>query len=429
MAYRYQKINPQSQPLPVTLSTMGSNGSFEFNIGAGTTFNLSKSLLNLTIKINSLASNYPDASGILSQYINRIQLVNSSNEIIADIQDAYSYSANMSLNCNNESGYLASQILVNTTQAIAERNLIYNINKIQAAGKSGADTASSSILNPVLYYGSTTVGDTFFAYSSDFNFMYPKTFFSLDQNIHTKENLRVIITLNPVDLAAYFSTSLPSSSYQKTTVIPEGTSSLVTFFINLYILPNTGETNFTKHVVEPEIQKISVQSNTIHNVRVMLKPKKEIGFIAWSPYATAYQTGSNMFSNTLIAVNRDSSLRQAIASYDIRLSGNPLVQSTPVNCLTLEYMLVNRIHYEKGILEYGQQGGTISYYGFVDYTTFDNRGIFDWDANDTTYLSTEIPLELTNDVVLSVADLKQHQFVIGYKKTIKSENGLLSVVR
>ena len=60
--------------------------------------------------------------------------------------------------------------------------------------------------------------------------------------------------------------------------------------------------------------------------------------------------------------------------------------------------------------------------------TFDGRGIYDFDPNNTSYLSTEIPLELTNDIVLDAADTKSHQFVIGYKKTIKSEDGFLSVI-
>ena len=79
MAFRYQKINPQSQPLPVTLSTNGGNGVFEFNIGAGTTFNLSKSQINLSIKVTGVASRFTCYSSVLSQAINRIQLINSNN--------------------------------------------------------------------------------------------------------------------------------------------------------------------------------------------------------------------------------------------------------------------------------------------------------------------------------------------------------------
>ncbi len=47
---------------------------------------------------------------------------------------------------------------------------------------------------------------------------------------------------------------------------------------------------------------------------------------------------------------------------------------------------------------------------------------------DESYLNSPIPLELTNDVVLPSADTKSHHFMIGYRKTIKSENGILSIV-
>jgi hypothetical protein len=133
-----------------------------------------------------------------------------------------------------------------------------------------------------------------------------------------------------------------------------------------------------------------------------------------------YQSGSTIV--------RDSVVVSGINNYDLRLSGNPLVQATPVNCLTNEHILLNKDHYKYGFLTQGINNNSILIYGFVDYTTFDGRSIYEFDPNDTSYLSTEIPLELTNDVVLDRSANKQHQFVIGYKKTIKCENGLLSVL-
>jgi hypothetical protein len=51
----------------------------------------------------------------------------------------------------------------------------------------------------------------------------------------------------------------------------------------------------------------------------------------------------------------------------------------------------------------------------------------EFDPDNTSYLNSPIPLELTNDVVLNSADTKSHQFMIGYSKTIKCENGFLTV--
>lgn len=443
MAFRYQKINPQSQPLPVTLSTMGGNGVFEFNIGAGTTFNLSKSMINLSVKVNATASRYTCYSAVLSQAINRIQLINSNNEILSDIQDAYSYSTNMMLNCNNSDncGMIYTQINPNATtlantQAYSDLNTYYNLNKCITSvnQRTGADTQLANNITPVLYLGNSTPAiDSFNTWSSDLKFMYPKTLFSLDKNIHTKENLRIVITLNPVDLFSYLTTTTPSSTFAKTQSIPEGNAFLTTLFVNLYIVPSVEETNFTVHTIQPEIQKITVTSQQNHSVRIMLKPQKEIGFIAWSPYNSSYQSGSHMFGNSIYqsgsSIVRDSVIVSGINSYDLRLSGNPLVQATPVNCLTNEHILLNRDHYKYGFLTQGINLNSILIYGFVDYTCFDGRSIYEFDPNDTSYISTDIPLELTNDVVLDRSASKQHQFMIGYKKTIKCENGFLSVVR
>jgi hypothetical protein len=428
MAFRYNKIYPQSTPLPITLLTTGINGVFEFNISAGTTFNLSKSLLNISLKINALASRYPIISGTLSQFINRIQLVNSNNQILTDINDAYSYSTQTILQCNSKCGFKRSQIYsTQTTQIIANQNTIYNINKIKEAELTGADAELADQDSVGLYLQGSDVNQTvFFSYASDFKFMYPKTIFSLDKNIHTKENLKIYITLNPADLFAYFGTS--PGDYQKTNSIPNLTSSITNFYINLYTTPSIEDTNFTVNCIEPEIQKIIVTSKLIHNVRTMLKPNKDIGFITWSPYSSGYQTGSEMFGNSMNDCNRNNVARQAIKSYDLRLSGNPLIQNQPIDCIAQEHILVNMLHYHDSLLTTGNINSTINLLGFVNYTTFDGRGIYDFDPNNTSYLSTEIPLELTNDVVLDGADTKSHQFVIGYKKTIKSENGFLSVV-
>ena len=209
MAFRYQKINPQSQSLPVTLSTNGGNGVFEFNIGAGTTFNLAKSMINLSIKVIGVASRYTCYSSVLSQAINRIQLINSKNEILSDIQDAYSYSTNMMLNCNNSDncGMIYTAINPNTlstenTQAYSDRNTYYNINKgiVTSNYRTGADTQTANPITPVLYLGNITSNiDSITTWSSDLKFLYPKTLFALDKNIHTKEKLRIVITINPLD--------------------------------------------------------------------------------------------------------------------------------------------------------------------------------------------------------------------------------------
>ena len=430
MAFRYQKIQPQSTPFPIILSTMGTNGVFEFNIAPNTTFNLSKSLLNISVKVPTVASRYIVFSAVASQLINRIQLVNSKNEILCNINDAYSYSANTMLNCNSglNAGLLSSQNTTTNTQALADLNTYYNISKTQNAGRTGADGATSQIMNPILYIGQPTVADSFNTWASEFGFIYPKTLFSFNKNIHTKEELKIIITINPVDLFTYMTTTTPATSYLKTQSIPEGTSSMTTFNINLYIVPNQEiDTNFIVNTIEPEIQKILITSQTIHNVRIMLKPNKDIGFIAWSPYHTGYQTGSSMFGNSLLNF-RDNTAVTVINNYDLRLSGNPLVQNAPVSIANCEHLIVNRFHYENGFHQTGISINSIGSLGFVDYTTFDGRSIYDFDPNDTSYLNSEIPLELTNDVILASSGNKQHQFVIGYKKIIKSENGLLSVV-
>lgn len=441
MAYRYQKINPQSTALPITLSTSGTNGVFEFNIGANTTFNLSKSLLNISTRVTNVIARFVCSTAVLSQIINRIQLVNSKNEILCDINDAYSYSTNTMLNCNSGSnvGILATQRLILSSQALADNNTYYNISKTSVIERLGSDTAASAILNPILYVGNpfpvVGPGDTFTfnTWAAELSFMYPKTIFSLDKNIHTKEALRILITINPVDLFHYMGITVsPASSFLKNNSIPEGTAFITTFNINLYIVPNEDKnTDFTVHTIEPEIQKLLIVSQTIHNPRIMLKPKKGIGFIAYSPYSssTAFGvgTGSNMFGNSLLGI-RDGTAVGAILNYDLRLSGNPIVQSTPVSVASGEYLIVNRFHYAKGYHQTGISINTVSTLGFVDYTTFDGRSIYDFDPNDTSYLESDIPLELTNDVVISSSVTKQHQFVIGYRKTLKSENGFLSVV-
>lgn len=202
MAYRYQKINPQSTSLPITLSTSGTNGVFEFFIGANTTFNLSKSLLNISTKVTNVASRFVCSTAVASQIINRIQLVNSRNEILCDINDAYSYSTNTMLNCNSgtNSGTIATQRITLSSQAVADSNTYYNISKTSVVERLGSDTAASTILNPVLYVGNTTsTGDAFNTWAAELGFMYPKTIFALDKNIHTKEALRILVTINPVD--------------------------------------------------------------------------------------------------------------------------------------------------------------------------------------------------------------------------------------
>ena len=220
----------------------------------------------------------------------------------------------------------------------------------------------------------------------------------------------------------------PASSFLKVQAIPESTTFINTFNIKLYIVPNQEQnTDFIVHTIEPEIQKILVTQQITHNVRIMLKPKKDIGFICWSPYVSGYQSGSSMFGNTLLNT-RDGVSSVAISNYDIRLSGNPLVQNTPVSVANSEHLIVNRFHYAKGFHQTGISINSIGALGFVDYTTFDGRSIYDFDPNDTSYLNSDIPLELTNDINHIGLVTKQHQFVIGYKKTIKSENGFLSVV-
>jgi hypothetical protein len=134
-----------------------------------------------------------------------------------------------------------------------------------------------------------------------------------------------------------------------------------------------------------------------------------------------------MFSNSMITITRNAVSKIKINSYDIRLSGNPLIQSTPINVLTNEHHYLNRQHF-LGLLECGTNTSSVSTIGFVQYITFDGRGIYDFDPNNTTYLNSTIPLELTNDIVLASADTKSHHIMIGYRKTIKSENGFMSVV-
>jgi hypothetical protein len=430
MAFRYQKINPQSAVLPTALSTIGVNGTYEFNIPPNVTFNLSKSLLFASFHIDAVTNRYPIAAGCLSQFINRIQLFNSANELLSDIKDAYSYSANMMMNTNKKVDTTALYTINNNTQLLGDSNSINNLTKNTIASLIG-DTVSSKILTPVLSYGSTAVNTIqYFSYNADFNFMYPKTLFSLDRDIHTKENLKIIITLNPMDLAMYFSSTTPATSLAKATTsgsIPEGGSTLDVFFINLYILPSSSETNFTVKTIEPEIQKILVNSNTNHNIRIMLKPNKDIGFITWSPYSSGYLTGADMFGNSLITITRNGTSRIKVNSYDLRLSGNPLIQQVPINVLTNEHQYLNTLHYQ-GLLDCSNSISSVSVIGFVQYITFDGRGICDFNPDDTSYLNSPIPLELTNDVILSTADTKSHQFMIGYRKTIKSENGILSIV-
>lgn len=430
MAFRYQKINPQSSVLPTALSTIGINGVYEFNIPPNVTFNLSKSLLFATFHIDALATRYAVSAGCMSQFINRIQLFNSSNEILSDIREAYSYSANMMMNTNKNIDTTASQTVNSNTQILGDANSVYNLTKITGASFIG-DATNAKLLNPVLAYGSTSINTIqYITVNSDFSFMYPKTIFSLDRDIHTKENLKIIITLNPMDLAMYYTSSSPATTLAKAATsgsILEGGSTLDVFYINLYILPTSDNINFTIKTIEPEIQKILINSNINHNIRIMLKPNKDIGFIAWSPYCSGYLTGAEMFGNSMITITRNSVSRIKVNSYDIRLSGNPLIQSTPINVLTNEHHYLNRQHF-KGLLECGTNTSSVSTIGFVQYITFDGRGIYDFDPNDTSCLNSTIPLELTNDVILASADTKSHHFMIGYRKTIKSEDGFMSVV-
>jgi hypothetical protein len=337
---------------------MGTNGTFEFNIQSNTTFNLSKSLLFASFEIDAVASRYPVSAGCLSQFINRIQLFNSSNEILSDIREAYSYSANMMFNCNKEIDTTASQTVNSNTQLLGDANSVNNLYKSVLTSFVGDGTASK-ILNPVTAYGSTSVNTIqYVSYNADFNFMYPKTLFALDKNIHTKENLRIVITLNPMDLALYFTSGTPATAMTKASNIPEGGSTLNIFYINLHILPEESGSHFTVKTIEPEIQKILVNSNINHNVRLMLKPNKDIGFIAWSPYSSGYLTGTEMFGNSIVTIIRNGVSRVKVNSYDIRLSGNPIIQQTPVNVLTNEHQYLNRQHF-RGLLECGLSNSSI----------------------------------------------------------------------
>jgi hypothetical protein len=163
----------------------------------------------------------------------------------------------MMMNTNKNIDTTASQTVNSNTQILGDANSVYNLTKITGASFIG-DATNAKLLNPVLAYGSTSINTIqYISLNADFNFMYPKTIFSLDKDIHTKENLKIIITLNPMDLALYFTTGSPATTLSKTSSIPEGGSTLDVFYINLYILPTSDEsTDFNIKTIEPEIQKI-----------------------------------------------------------------------------------------------------------------------------------------------------------------------------
>lgn len=428
---QYVKIYPNIS-FPITHQVGGVNGPFQFVIPRGSSFNLSQSTFNLTKYIDGVSGNYTYSTNLASMYINRITVYNSSRQVLQDIVNSDSFSNHTQMfvkhsttglkDLINSDGLSSSNYL---TQVLAERSVFPDLNLIPVA-ELQVSVQYVRAGTPSLW--TVTVGtnqNQYLAVSSKLGTMYPKTLFSIDSTFLSDEELVIELTLNPPENVCFYgaggSASVAPTSYPTTA----SNSKIYNLYLNIYSGTSLAPIrNMTCKYVEPELQKILVNSSSSHNVRFQLKENRHIAFITWSPYINN-PTGTSMFGNSIKAVTRAplSSLGSPLLSYDLRLDGNPIVQSSPVNVDMSEHTNVNKKHYNDSITSNIMW---LSSLWFVHISTFNNNSFSNLNVNEDHTLVLHKQAEISLDTVWSGSETRVNQFVIGYLKTLTVKDGIFS---
>lgn len=419
--YRFTKIQPYTQPVPFNFSQSGVIGPVFFKIGANSWFNLAKSQFVCSFSQPAVGSRYACSTALASQLIQRITIRNSSG-VIEDINDAHLYSQSM-LCCVKSDGYGRSNFDM-ATQAVGDQNRKHNI--MEAVDASLLyNTVSINYAQYPMLYTTTSLSNTvkYNTLSADLSVMYPKTFFAMDRDVYTEEELTIEITFNPTDLFCWYTIAAPSSNLSREATISTKTDFSCTYLYMNVFTPNPKAIHtFTESFVDPEIQKFSTESLIVQNVRTTLKPR-EVLFINWAPYDGRAPTyGRLMYPFTVTSTTQDASWGGAgtyISTADIRVNGQPIKQLAPLNISQHEHLLYNRKHVRDSVVS----SDVFQNNFYVDITCIDEGSIYDLDANTYETLNLTRPTDLTLDIVNNAAQARQFVFVIGYKRTIHYSAG------
>lgn len=420
--YRFTKLNPV-QAIPFNLQQQGLSGPITFTIGANSYFNIGKSQFNISYKIPAIAALYAQSTGLASQTINRITIKNKQGRVLEDIIDSHLYAhAMFSVQTYNDASINPNTL---NTQVVGDRHRKHNYLEVYDTSLLYANASFSYASYPALYQLTANINaDQFITLSADFSVMFPKTFAGLDRDIFTSEEIIIEITLNKTDDYIWYTTTSGGTNISRSAVTQVYTAICNTLFINLYTPSPTSLSNFEEVVIAPEIQKTSLASLAVHNVRTTLKPK-EIFFINWSTYDNRFPLmGRYMYPNTVLSVNQDTvigSAPEVLQNYDIRVDNLPIKQLQFINTLTGEHLIYNKIHTKSGICSSSRFFEVI----FTDVTVFDSNSLQELDPNTNETLKLKRTVDLSLDVTNASAIQRQYVFVIGYKNTIKYTNGVL----
>jgi len=276
-----------------------------------------------------------------------------------------------------------------------------------------------------LYTTSASIAVTKFnTLSADLNVMYPKTFFAMDRDVYTEEELTIEVTFNPSDLFVFYTTATPSSNLARESVITvKSDTSCRYLYMNVFTPNPKAIHSFTESFVDPEIQKLTYDdSSAVQNVRTTLKTR-ELLFVNWATYdARAPTYGRLMYPFTVTATTQDANWGGAtsyINTADIRIDGQPIKQLTPLAINQHEHLLYNRKHVRDSVVS----SDVFQNNFYVDITCIDEGSIIDLDANTYETLNVNRPTDLTLDIVNNSAQSRQFVFVIGYKRTIHYSAG------
>lgn len=420
--YRFTKIQPYNQTVPFSFSQSGVLGPIVFKIGANTWFNLAKSQFVCSFQQPAIASRYPCSTSLMSQLIQRITIRNSDG-VISDITDAHLYSQSM-LCCVKSDGYARSNFDT-ATQAVGDQNRKHNVMEAVDGSLFSGATGVTYAQYPSLYTTSSSIGVTKFnTLSADLNVMYPKTFFAMDRDVYTEEELSIEVTFNPSDLFVFYTSASPATNLSREpTVAVKTDTSCKYLYMNVYTPNGSSVHTFTESFVDPEIQKLTYDdSSAVQNVRTTLKAK-ELLFINWAPYESRAPTyGRLMYPYTVTSTSQDANWgggTSYINTADIRIDNQPIKQLAPLVINQHEHLLYNRKHVRDSIVSADVFQNTF----YVDITCIDEGSIFDLDANTYHTLKLTRPTDLTLDIVNNSAQARQFVFVIGYKRTIHYSAG------
>ena len=427
---RYTKIQANNQQFPYELQQYATSGSFFFTIPSGMTFNLSQTALVIQVKQTSVAARFNVSTTMTSQYINTIKISNSKG-VLQNITDAWNYSNHTQFYCKKAT--TSSSVRNNTTVGLVNtadtggRYQTYNRTDMNIV-----DLFEDGLTGypgfPLIMRGVAAVAqDSYWFSSGTLGSMYPKTFFDIDRDFTTAEELTIEIILNPTDYYQFYTANNPNASLVKTDITVATTANtLEDIHLNVWTT-NNGDTDWDDSFANVEQNRIISQIGTLHNTRMTLKPNP-ILFITWSPYGVGRPTGSNMYSNSIypnVVRNNgspDTTTSTVLTSYDLRINGEPFVQLATVSCSTSDNIAVNLIHYGNIPIQLFPQ------LWFVHISTFNDEALEDLHCHTAKTLNLPNMMDLTCDSVwVSASSQRSHQFMIGYKKSVRCRAGFLTL--